>query len=433
MSDPRGDADILIVDDKVENLNVLAKILDQYGYTVRPATSARLAFKAAKKRLPDLILLDIRMPEMDGYEFCRKLKADPELRDVPVIFLSALTQAAGKVTAFQCGGVDYVTKPFQVEEVIARVETHLNLRRYQVKLEQQNEKLQRTLHELQAAYARIVQSEKMASLGVLTAGIAHEINNPVNFVTSGIAGLRRLLGDLMEVVDRYSSLDRQNTDEALKEVDRFKKEIEFDEIRKGLYELIDNIQTGSERTAEIVKNLRTFARLDEDDEKPADISQNIDSTLMMLRSQYRDMIAIKKDFCDLPPILCYPGKLNQVFMNVLANAIEAIKSKETLTPDEEIGIRTVVVERAGGRFVEIEIRDTGPGIAEEIRERIFEPFFTSKEIGKGNGLGLSISLGIVESHGGTIEVRSNQPRGATFLIYLPLKLGRTKDARDHAE
>jgi signal transduction histidine kinase len=197
--------------------------------------------------------------------------------------------------------------------------------------------------------------------------------------------------------------------------------------------LIDNIQTGSERTAEIVKNLRTFARLDEDDEKPADISQNIDSTLMMLRSQYRDMIAIKKDFCDLPPILCYPGKLNQVFMNVLANAIEAIKSKETLTPDEEIGIRTVVVERAGGRFVEIEIRDTGPGIAEEIRERIFEPFFTSKEIGKGNGLGLSISLGIVESHGGTIEVRSNQPRGATFLIYLPLKLGRTKDARDHAE
>lgn len=433
MGNPKGKATILIVDDKVENLDVLSKMLGQHGHSVRPATSGKLALKAAKKRPPDLILLDIRMPEMDGYDFCRYLKADPELQDIPVIFISALTQAVEKVTAFKCGGVDYISKPFQLEEVMARVDTHLKLRHYQMELEEQNEQLRRTLQELKAAHARIVQSEKMASLGVLTAGIAHEINNPVNFVTSGIAGLRRLLGDFMEVMDRYSSLDRNNADEELKEIDRFKTEIEFDEIRKGLYELIYNIQTGSERTAEIVRNLRTFARLDEEDEKPAEIRQNIDSTLMMLRSQYRDMIAIKKDIGDLPPILCHPGKLNQVFMNILSNAVEAIKSKETLAPDEEIAIRTAVVEREGSRFVEIEIRDTGPGIPEEIRDRIFEPFFTSKEIGKGNGLGLSISLGIVESHGGTIEVGSNHPSGATFRIYLPLRLGRTDDARDHTE
>lgn len=430
MSDAREQANILIVDDKPENLDVLSEMLRQCGHKVRPANRGKLALRAAKRQAPDLMLLDIRMPEMDGYEVCRQLKADPELRGIPVIFISALTQAFDKVTAFKCGGVDYISKPFQVEEVVARVETHLKLRRYQSELEAQNERLHQALDALKAAQARIVQSEKMASLGVLTAGIAHEINNPVNFITSGIAGLRSLLDDLMEVMERYSSLDTKNPAEALKDIVRFKEEIEFDEIRGGLYELLENIHTGAQRTTEIVKSLRTFARLDEDDEKPADIHQNIDSTLMMLRNQYRDVISIRRDFGDLPQILCYPGKLNQVFMNILANAVEAIKSKETLRSDEEIAISTAVVHRDGKRFVEIQIRDTGQGIPDEIRDRIFEPFYTSKEVGKGNGLGLSISLGIVESHGGAIEVDSNHQSGSTFRIFLPVRLERTGDVSD---
>jgi signal transduction histidine kinase len=302
-----------------------------------------------------------------------------------------------------------------------------------MELEEKNERLQRALDELKAAQVRIVQSEKMASLGVLTAGIAHEINNPVNFITSGIAGLRRLLDDLMEVMERYSSLDTKNAAESFKDIARLKEEMEFDGIRQGLYELIDNIHTGSQRTAEIVKSLRAFARLDEDDEQLEDIHQNINTTLMMLRNEYRDVIAIRRDFGEVPPILCYPGKLNQVFMNILANAVEAIKSKETLSSTEEIAIRTAVVQREGKRFVEVEIRDTGLGIPDEIRERIFEPFFTSKEVGKGNGLGLSISLGIVESHGGAIEVDSNHPNGSAFRIYLPLRLERTSDEPDRTQ
>ncbi|MEJ2716083.1 MAG: response regulator [Deltaproteobacteria bacterium] len=424
MTESREPAVILIVDDKPENLDVLSEMLRQCGHKVRPATKGKLALKAARKQAPDLILLDIMMSEMDGYEVCRQLKADPDLRNIPVIFISALTQAFDKVTALRCGGVDYISKPFQVEEVVARVETHLQLRRYQTALEEQNKRLDRTLHELKATQARMVQSEKMASLGVLTAGIAHEINNPVNFITSGIAGLRSLLDDLMEVMERYCSLDTKNTEQVLGEIVRLKEEIGFDEIRDGLYELIDNIQTGSERTAEIVKSLRTFARLDEDDEKAADIHQNIDSTLMMLRNQYKHLISIKKNWGDIPPIFCYPGKLNQVFMNILGNAIEAIRSKPTRSSQEEISIRTAVVEREGEPFVEIEIRDTGGGIPDEIRNRIFEPFFSSKEVGKGNGLGLPISLAIVESHRGAIEVVNNHPSGAVFRIYLPMKVER---------
>lgn len=431
MTDSKAPAVILIVDDKPENLDVLSEMLRQCGHKVRPATRGKLALKAAKKQPPDLILLDIMMSEMDGYEVCRQLKADPDLRNIPVIFISALTQAFDKVTAFKCGGVDYISKPFQVEEVVARVETHLKLGRYQMALEEQNERLDRALHELKAAQARMVQSEKMASLGVLTAGIAHEINNPVNFITSGIAGLRSLLDDLMEVMDRYSSLDRKKTGKAVEEIVRLKEELGFDEIREGLYELIDNIETGSERTAEIVKGLRTFARLDEDDEKAADIHQNIDSTLMMLRNEYKGLILIRKDWGDIPPIICYPGKLNQVFMNILGNAIEAIKSKPAVSADEEIAIKTAAVQREGKPFVEIEIRDTGGGIPDEIQDRIFEPFFSSKEVGKGNGLGLPISLAIVESHRGVIEVGNNHPNGAVFRICLPMKLEGTGNESNH--
>lgn len=427
---PQRQASILIVDDKPANLDVLSEMLRRCGHKVRPATSGKLALKTARKQPPDLILLDIRMPRMDGYEVCRVLKADPDLKNIPVIFISALSQPFDKVTAFACGGVDYISKPFQVGEVVARVETHLKVRRYQEELEEQNEQLQRTLADLKAAQARIVQSEKMASLGVLTAGIAHEINNPVNFITSGIAGLRGLLDDVMRVLDRYSKLDGANATAGLKEIERFKEEIRFDEVLNGLFELLDNINTGSQRTAEIVRGLRTFARLDEDEEKASDIHRNIDSTLIMLRNEYKDLISVKKDYGELPPIICCPGKLNQVFMNIFANAIEAIKSKQNLEPTEEITVKTGVIHKDGNAFVEIDIGDTGTGVPPEIQDRIFEPFFTSKDVGKGNGLGLSICLGIVKSHGGSIEVDRNHPSGSVFKIYLPLRVERTGNESD---
>ncbi len=430
MTDRWKPANILIVDDKPENLDVLSEMLKQCGHKVRPATKGKLALKAAKQQPPDLILLDVRMPEMDGYEVCRRLKADPDLQGIPVVFVSALARAADKVVALKCGGVDYINKPFQVEEVVARVETHLKLRRYQMALEEQNQQLQKVLNELKTAQTRMVQSEKMASLGVLVAGIAHEINNPVNFITSGIVGLRTLIDELMGVMERCYSVETKEIEDAPHRAVPVKDRAAFDEIRQGLYELLGNIQTGARRTAEIIKSLRTFARLDESDEKLADLHENIDLTLMMLHSEYKDSITIKKEWGHVPPIFCCPGKLNQVFMNILGNAIDAIKSKPELLPGETIVIRTAVVHREYKPFVEIEIRDSGPGVPDEIRDRIFEPFFSSKVVGKGTGLGLAISLGIVQGHGGTIETEACDPTGASFKIYLPLQLQRRGNESD---
>ncbi len=186
--------------------------------------------------------------------------------------------------------------------------------------------------------------------------------------------------------------------------------------------MIGSISAGSARTAEIIKSLRTFSRLDEGEEKLADIHENIESTLVMLRNEYKDVITIRKEFGNVPQIVCNPGKLNQVFMNILSNAIQAIKGKEFISPEEEIVIKTQVINEKPINYVEIEIRDTGPGIPENIRDRIFEPFFYyERRWKKVPVLGLSISLSIIESHKGKIEVDTSPPYGASFKIYLPLE------------
>ena len=418
-----SEANIMVVDDTPANLRLLEGMLRERGHEVRSFPRGALALKAAENDPPDLILLDITMPEMDGFKVCQHLKENENLKEIPVIFISARTETFDKVKAFRSGGVDYITKPFQFEEVLARVETHLQLRQYQVELEWRNKELQQALDELKAAQAQLVQSEKMASLGVLTAGIAHEINNPVNFIGASARGLRKMLRHIENVLEQYGQINPDNAVEELERINQFKQELEFDDLLDGLEELTANIHSGAERTAEIVKGLRTFSRLDEVEKKLADIHENLDSTLALLRNQYKGTITIRKDYGDIPPIMCYPGKLNQVFMNILVNAIDAIKRKEGPSAAEEIRIKTSLVDKEDKRFVTIEFIDTGPGIPEQIQNRIFEPFFTTKDVGEGTGLGLSISLGIIESHGGTIKVESTPGKGANFRICLPLQQG----------
>ena len=279
-------------------------------------------------------------------------------------------------------------------------------------LDEQNRELQKALQKLKDAQSQLVQSEKMATLGQLTAGIAHEINNPVNYISSGIEGLKIMLEDVQEVLQAYGELNAENAAEKLPEVEELKESLEFGEAMEGMEELIQNIATGASRTAEIVRELRTFARLDEANLKLIDIHQSIDSTLVMLRSHHKDRIEILRQYGDLPSIECYPGKLNQVFMNLLVNAVQAIEEEGRIT------ITTQHLAEQGQ--VGVVIADTGSGIPKEIREKIFEPFYTSKDVGEGTGLGLSISLSIIQSHSGTIQMSSEQGEGTTFRILLPL-------------
>lgn len=257
----------------------------------------------------------------------------------------------------------------------------------------------------------------MASLGVLTAGIAHEINNPVNFINASSRALKIKLSPVVTLLEQIS---REHESQKINDlIHQFKQDRSLKTLINAISELTSNICTGAERSIQIVKGLRTFSRLDEAEKKKAVIHENIDSTLVLLHSQYQNLISIKKEYGDIPDIICYPGKLNQVFLNFLKNAVDAIKSKEKLEQDESISIKTYVFEENNKKYVAVEISDTGTGIPENIMDRLFDPFFTTKDVGKGIGLGLSISLGIIESHGGKIDVKNKPGKGACFTMYIP--------------
>jgi signal transduction histidine kinase len=278
-------------------------------------------------------------------------------------------------------------------------------------LADQKEELQKTLESLKLTQSQLVQSEKMASLGQLVAGIAHEINNPVTFISAGVDSLNTNLEEVRQVLDIYHRITPENAEEKLKEIEILKEKIEYKETIREINKLIESVRTGTERTTEIIKGLRTFSRLDEDVLKTADIHEGLDSTLIILRNKYKNRIEIKKLYGDIPEIECYPGQLNQVFMNILANAIDAIDDK---------GAITISTSKSNGS-IRISIKDTGKGIPENIRSKIFEPFFTTKEVGQGTGLGLSICHGIIERHSGSSEVRSVVGKGSEFVIVLPIK------------
>jgi PAS domain S-box-containing protein len=278
-------------------------------------------------------------------------------------------------------------------------------------LEQQKAELLTTLEHLRNTQAQLIQSEKMASIGQLVAGIAHEINNPVTFISGGVESLRTSLEEVGQVLSTYHRITVANVKEKLKEIDELKEKIDYKEALREINNLIESIKAGTERTTEIVKGLRTFSRLDEDVLKVANIHEGLDSTLILLRNKYKHCIEIEKHYGDVPEIECYPGQLNQVFMNILSNAIDAIDGKGSIT------INTI----RSNEQVQISIRDTGRGIPDTIRSKIFEPFFTTKEVGHGTGLGLSISHGIIEKHSGTIKFISEAGKGSEFIISLPIR------------
>jgi signal transduction histidine kinase len=285
-------------------------------------------------------------------------------------------------------------------------------------IELKNTQLNLTLEELKKAQAQLVSSEKMASLGQLTAGIAHEINNPVNFTYAGALSLKTDFNELIQLLEQYRLVTLENVTTALPLAKDMEKKVAYPEIRYEIDELLVSVKRGAERTAEIVKSLRTFARLDEDTLKKADIEENLDATLVMLNSQYKERIEIVKKYGKVPQIECFPGQLNQVFMNILLNAIQAIEGSG------KIYISTSYpAAHANGKYkeaVEISIRDTGTGMSEEVKQNIFEPFFTTKDVGMGSGLGLSVSFGIIEKHKGEIKVFSELGKGSEFAIILPL-------------
>ncbi len=278
-------------------------------------------------------------------------------------------------------------------------------------IEEANTTLTKTLHELKEAQEQLVMSEKMASLGQLTAGVAHEINNPINFVSANIKPLKEDLADLIKCINYYQqTVKEKGLEKEFADVQKFNEQTDIDFVLIEVNDLLRGIEEGASRTSEIVKGLRNFSRMDQHVVKKADLNEGIESTLTLLHSTYRDRIEVIKDLGKIPEIDCFPGQINQVFMNLLSNAVQAING----------GGKIFIKTSADQNNVRIAIKDTGSGMTEEIRTKIFDPFFTTKEVGKGTGLGLSISYGIIEKHHGKLEVFSQPGQGAEFVITLPL-------------
>ncbi len=293
-------------------------------------------------------------------------------------------------------------------------------------IEVQKAQIQRTLDDLQSTQTQLLQSEKMATLGQLTAGIAHEINNPINFVYAGVSTLESYLADfhhfskMLRVVLKDERL--KNDSEKIKAIEKLFKQMELDDLQEGIDELVSKIKIGAERTAEIVKGLRIFSRLDSNSMKRIDLHESLDATLLILNHLYKNRIKIIQEYDrQIPMLECFPAQINQVMMNLIANAVQAIENEGKILVRTEY-LNKPHENKAGENqdWIKITIQDSGQGIENENLSRIFEPFFTTKALGQGTGLGLAISQSIIQKHKGRIEAHSEVGMGTAFVIWLPL-------------
>jgi signal transduction histidine kinase len=427
-------ATVLIVDDNPANLGVLSDALDQAGLEVWVAKSGKVALERVKYATPHLILLDIMMPEMDGFETCRQLQANPATKDIPVIFMTALSDTANKVEGFEVGAVDYITKPFQQEEVLSRVKLHLKLHDLTQKLSQKNALLEQKVAEVNCAYEdlqqmqiKLIQSEKLSSLGQMVAGIAHEINNPVNFIYGNLSHANEYTQEVLNLLRLY----QEEYPHPTPRIQTALEATDLDFIQDDLCKLLNSMNIGAKRIREIVHSMRIFSRVDEVNMKEINIHEAIDSTLTILNYRLKSRpehpgIEVVKNYRQLPLVECCVGQLNQVFMNVLVNAIDALDeyNQQRSFPEieQEPSLIEISTEVIGDDWVAIHIKDNGPGICDEVKARLFDPFFTTKPVGKGTGLGLSISHQIItEKHGGILYCQCVPGKETEFVIQIPIQ------------
>jgi signal transduction histidine kinase len=389
---------VLIAEDDPVSRHLLQAHLVRWGHEVTAAVNGGEAWRLFEAGSFPLVVSDWMMPELDGPDLVRRIRACPRPGYVFIILLTARSEKEDVVRGMEAGADDFVTKPFDREELRVRIRAGERI----VGLEQSLAEQNRALREAQAA---LVQNEKLAGLGRLAAGLAHEINNPLAYVTNNLAVLRRDMQSALAALDAYRRNDPA-------EAARLETEADLAYFQANFARTCDKSLEGVQRVRDIVRNLREFAHLDQAEFKEVDLNVALESAVEVLRHELRKKdLRVERHMEPLPALLGLPGKLNQVFLNLLLNAIQACGQGGTVT------IRTGL----DGASAVVEIQDNGCGICPEHRPRLFEPFFTTRQVGEGTGLGLSVSFGIVRDHGGSIEVESEVGRGSTFRVRLPVR------------
>lgn len=416
---------ILAVDDSLSYRQHIAEALRSDGYEVITVRSGEEAFELLSVQAVDCILLDVMMPGLDGKETCLRIKASPGVRDTPVILLTAAEDRASMLEGLATGADDYIQKSAELDVLKARVRAQLRRRQFEdetrkvrerllkseleasearaarelaetraalvEELERRNLALADAYAELQATQSQLVQSAKMASLGSLVAGVAHEVNNPLAFVLSHLTTTEASL----EAVE--STLGMPVIEPALSSWTRARGRLK-------------SMRMGLERIRDLVVKLRTFSRLDEGEIMKVSIRECIESVLTILKHRLGSEIVVTVEIGEPEVVECMPGLLNQAIMNLVANAADAISGPGT------IKIKAGAVDDQ----YRILIEDSGSGIPKSLRERVLDPFFTTKPVGEGTGLGLSITDSIIKKHGGTLELSDAPKQGTIFTIVLPL-------------
>ncbi|MEO9801666.1 MAG: ATP-binding protein [Reichenbachiella sp.] len=370
-----------------------------------------------------------------GYYFVSNLKKEVLTKDLQFNdFRRQLQSKDAHVAKLQQAYQKTVDQKKQMKSVFAKeydklVVKYKELLKVKAKLSEQqaaSEELQEANKTLEKTQALLLQSEKMSSLGQLTAGIAHEINNPVNFVANGVNTLKDNFKQLNVFIENYKRICELDSLEEIKKYYKIQREDDhhFTDLQTSTDESLDDVEYGTTRITEIVNGLRVFARHDEVEIKEADINQILENAAVILKPKYKKKAKVLKDFdTNITPIKCLPGQLNQALVNLIGNACDAIDFKGT------INLKTEEVDQD---HIKVSIKDDGKGMSDETVKKIFDPFFTTKEVGKGTGLGLAITYGIIEKHNGSIEVTSEEGKGTEFIITLPKKLRKVNKSMDPA-
>ena len=387
------------------------------------------------------------------------LKDNPNTENIPIILMTALSDIDNKVRGLKSGAVDYITKPFQQEEVLARINIHLHVHQLTQEIREKNsqlqkevkerilseEKLRETFEELRNTQTKLVQSEKISGLGRIVAGICHEFNNPIGFISGNIKHLQAYIKELLEMIQLQSdsSLD-SNSRKILEEI-RICNRDEFEYIINDIPKILASIESGTTRMTDIIERLKKFSYLDQVGKKQYHIHDGLDRTIDLINHRlqavevnisgtvtHRPAIKVIKEYDQLPPMYCYPDQMNQAFLNLITNSIDAIDTRyetsehtkthadQSSNPCEFQEPRLTLQTKCHPTHISIHVIDNGSGIPDDIQSQIFDPFFTTKAVGKGIGLGLAICFQVVtEMHGGCLNCQSSLS-GTEMIIELPL-------------
>jgi signal transduction histidine kinase len=377
---------LLVADDEPDMLRFLKSQLSPH-YRVIEAVDGQQAIEKATQFLPDIILLDMMMPEKDGLQACRELREKTSTQSIPIVLLTARADEETKLNALSVGASDFLAKPFSTTELHVRIKNLVESHQYQRKVSKQNQVLESTIEQLKETETQLVQSEKLASLGRMSAGIIHEINNPLNFATTGLFTLRNK--------GKYLAPEQQE---------------EYQEILK-------DVEDGIKRVKTIVSDLRMFTHPDTDSRDQVEVAEIVSSALRFLSNEWKDKVEIREELPAHQTIWANKNKLIHVLVNLLQNSLDAFKAKTFDQEKPEIRI-CGRVER--DRTV-LSVRDNGNGIGPEHLDKIFDPFFTTKDVGEGMGLGLAICYRIVQEYDGKISVRTEPGKFSEFTLEFPLK------------